>query len=286
LWILGEDDTAEHVVINEPVTEQVEQNGQMVAIERVMHDMSVGKYDVTVSSGPSFTTMRQESAEFYTNAMQAAKDPVTAAVVSYLAIKNQDVPYSDLAAKLIKSTLPPAQQQIIDEETGGKQEEKEPVVQLAEGPLPLSQVPQAIETLKGQIVQAQEAIQKADVAKQEAELLKQQNDQAAKALDAERVKIEQFNAETERWKAMQAAEEAQRRADEEQVKLLQEDQRIQIEAEQSKGAAIAGDGQAFEAWKATLESQTKIRVAEIMAASRDRSAALMASRPKIPEKRP
>ena len=202
--ILGEDDSAEHVTINQPTMEQKEVNGQIVAIEKVLNDLSVGKYDVTVSSGVPFSTARLEAADFFTSAMQAAKDPATMAAISYLAIKNQDVPHADLAAKLIKATMPPQMQQIIDDETGGDKkdgEETEPVAQTPEGPLPLSQVPQAIDALKQQIMQAQEALQQADAAKQQAELLKAQNQQQANEIEMERVRIEQFNAETARLEA-------------------------------------------------------------------------------------
>ena len=201
--ILGEDDGAEHVTINAPTMEQKEVNGQVVAIEKVLNDLSVGKYDVTVTSGPPYSTARLEAAEFFTNAMQAAKDPATVAAISYLAIKNQDVPHADLAAKLIKATMPPVMQQIIDDETGGGEEGEnaDPVAQTPEGPLPLSQVPQAIDALKQQIVQAQEALKQADVAKQQAEMLKAQNQQQANEIEMERVRIEQFNAETARLEA-------------------------------------------------------------------------------------
>jgi len=281
--ILGEDDSAEHVVINDPTQEQQEVNGQMVAIDKVLHDMSVGKYDVTIANGPSYTTMRQESAEFFADAMASAKDPATASVISYLAIKSQDIPNADLAAKLIKATMPSELQQIIDDETGGDDgQEQEPVVQTPEGPLPLSQVPQAIEALKAQTVQGQEALQKGDADQQQAAVLKEQNQQTANQLESERIRIEQFNAETARFQAEVKAEEARRAADAEEIRLLQEQERTQVEAQQAQYTALQGDSTAFEAWKATLESQTKIRVAEIMAASRDRAATLQAKRPKSP----
>ncbi len=198
--ILGEDDSAEHVVINDPQQEQQEQNGQMVTVDKVLHNLTAGKYDVTVSSGPSFSTMRQESAEFFSNAMSAAKDPATASVISYLAIKNQDVPNSELAAKLIKATL----QQIIDDETGSdkKDGEQEPTAMLPEGPLPLSQVPQAIDALKQQVVQATEAAKGADVDKQKAAVLDAQNKQQELSIKANEVKIKAYEAETKRMEAV------------------------------------------------------------------------------------
>jgi Phage P22-like portal protein len=284
--ILGEDDQAEHVEINAPQ----QPDGQTAAINKVLNDLTVGTYDVTVSSGPSFTTMRQESAQFFADAMSSAKDPATASVISYLAIKSQDIPNADLAAKLIKATMPPPLQQIIDEETGGKgkdKEEQDPMAQTPDGPLPLSQVPQAIEALKQQIMQAHDQLQQVDMAKQQAEAarqqaeaLKQQNQQEINALDAERVKIEQFNAETARLEAQARADEASRAADVEEARLLQAHQQIQIDARLAEQEAVQGDSTAFEAWKATLEADTRIHVANIMAGASDRRAALAASKQK------
>ena len=232
--ILGDDDTAEHAVINDVQVENKVVNGQMVAVEKVLNDVTVGKYDVRVAPGQSFTTMRLEAQEFYTGAMQAAKDPVTAAVVTYLAMKNQDSPYAELAANLIKSTLPPVQQQIIDDETGGDKgndgEEQEPVAMTPEGPLPLSQVPQAIEALKAQIVQSQEAMKQADFARQQAELMKQQNEAQKLKLEAEKVKIEAFRAETERAEMEQSVNSEQMKAVTETEKERTEQLRIQAEA--------------------------------------------------------
>jgi hypothetical protein len=233
--ILGEDDSAEHVTINQPTMEQKQVNGQIVAIEKVLNDLSVGKYDVTISNGPSFSTMRQESADFFTSAMQAAKDPATMAAISYLAIKNQDVPHSDLAAKLIKATMPPVMQQIIDDETGGDEkdgEDQEPVAQTPEGPLPLSQVPQAIDALKQQIMQAQEALQSQEAEaktvqadKTSTQLQKAALDAQQKVMNAEfsaqqqvmQAEFDRMTADIARMKAELNAEVVKQEAQDDQV---------------------------------------------------------------------
>jgi hypothetical protein len=212
--ILGEDDSAEHVVINDPQQVKQDQGGIMVAVEKVMHDMTAGKYDVTVSSGPSFTTMRQESAEFFASAMQAAKDPATASVISYLAIKNQDVPHADLAAKLIKSTLPPAMQQIIEDETGGEDENgqpKEPMVQTPNGPVPMSQIPQVIE-------QMGMALQNADQAVEQADVMDKQNKAKELEIKARDSETKAFEAETKRLAEQAAAQAEQERIEIERIK--------------------------------------------------------------------
>ena len=53
--IIGEDSTAEMVTLNE----EVEENG----VKRVKNDLSVGKYDVVMDTGPGYETKREEGAE-------------------------------------------------------------------------------------------------------------------------------------------------------------------------------------------------------------------------------
>jgi len=115
--IIGEDGEPDHCVMcvgmGQPVTEQPDERG---AIKKI-YDPSVGKYDVVVSVGPSYATKRVESAEFLTQTAQAAKDPITAQVITYLALKSQDWPGANEAAEMIKKLLPP---QIIESEAEGK----------------------------------------------------------------------------------------------------------------------------------------------------------------------
>lgn len=71
--ILGEDEEPKQITVNQPKTpqmkaqEQAKQaskpSKQMAAISEIANDLSVGKYDVTVSTGPSYSTLRQETAE-------------------------------------------------------------------------------------------------------------------------------------------------------------------------------------------------------------------------------
>lgn len=94
--IVKEDGTAEMVPINQPYT----QNG-----EPVNHDLSKGKYDVTVSTGPSFQTKRQEAASTMMEFVKAL--PNTAPVVSDLIARNMDWPGADQIADRLKKGLPP-----------------------------------------------------------------------------------------------------------------------------------------------------------------------------------
>lgn len=94
--ILGEDGTEEIVRLNQVF----ERKGEMVA-----YDLSAGKYDVAVSTGPSFETKRQEAVasmadmtKGYPQLMQVAGD---------LMVKNMDWPGAQEIAERIKKTLPP-----------------------------------------------------------------------------------------------------------------------------------------------------------------------------------
>src|SRR5690606_1866668 len=64
--VIGEDGTQETQKINGPV-EETDEDGQPIVDEEgqsVMgiRDLRAGKYDLTVTSGPSFTTRREEAA--------------------------------------------------------------------------------------------------------------------------------------------------------------------------------------------------------------------------------
>lgn len=95
--ILGEEDQEKMVVINSlMMTEQGPQP---------YNDMSVGKYDVKIGVGPSYTTKRQEAAEGMTDFMQTI--PQAAPMVADLVAAAQDWPDSDKIAERLRKMLPP-----------------------------------------------------------------------------------------------------------------------------------------------------------------------------------
>lgn len=117
--ILGEDDSQKMVRINETVF-----NDEVGAFE-VLNDMSVGKYDVRVSVGPSYTTKRQESADSMMAFMQAY--PNATPVIGDLVAKNMDWPGADQIADRLKSLLPP--EMLDDEITPEEQEQQQAMVE-------------------------------------------------------------------------------------------------------------------------------------------------------------
>ena len=66
-------------------------------------DFNVGRYDVTVESGPSYTTQRQESREILTELMRSA--PMLGEIAGDLLIKNFDIPEAEEIAKRIKKKI-------------------------------------------------------------------------------------------------------------------------------------------------------------------------------------
>lgn len=105
--VLGVDGAEKYVKINSP--RQDPATGQMV----VDNDLSTGKFDVTVTVGPSFSTQRQEATELYTQLGQAV--PQLWMVAGDLIMKSMDLPYSDQLAERFKALLPPQIQQTLTE---------------------------------------------------------------------------------------------------------------------------------------------------------------------------
>ena len=85
--------------------ERDEQTGQMRAVETVVNDLTVGTYDVTVSVGPAYRTMRQEAADAMVQFGQAWPKPME--IAGDKVVKSMDWPGADEIAERIKRTIPP-----------------------------------------------------------------------------------------------------------------------------------------------------------------------------------
>lgn len=123
--ILGEDGTPETVKIN---GEQQEMEGQDDAKEALrIHDVRIGRYDVTVSSGPSFTSRREEARIEMMEMIRSYPD--AAPIIGDLLAKNLDWPGADEIAERLKKMLPP---QLRDEEGDIPPELKQQIDQMSE----------------------------------------------------------------------------------------------------------------------------------------------------------
>lgn len=128
------DNTEDFVEINKTIID--EQTGQEVTI----HDMSMGRFDVVVDTGPSYTTQRIEAADGMMQFISAM--PQAGAVISDLVAKAMDWPDADEVQERLRKTLPPG------------------IVEYAEGEEP----PQAPPTPEQQaeMAKAEAAMKKAD----------------------------------------------------------------------------------------------------------------------------
>jgi hypothetical protein len=183
LRILGADGAEKYVRVNQPdpVTGEI------------LNDLSVGKFDVVVTTGPSFATQRMEAAEVYTGLAQA--DPTLMAVAGDLIIKAHDLPLAHEIAERKRLMLPPQIQQSLGEK--GKQS---PEVQAA-----LMQAEQAMQQVQqmGQLVQ--QASEEARGEKSDAEKAKAANQVAAAQID---IKAAQLAVDVANFKTLVAQAEA------------------------------------------------------------------------------
>lgn len=147
---------------------------------------SIGKYDVTVTVGPSYNTKRMEAAESMSAMTQG--NPQLFPIIGDLMIKAMDWPMADEIAKRLKAMLPPEIKQMEDQE-----DSEQAKVQAA-----VQQATQQMEQQIAPILQAFEQLQ--------AEHAKMQQEVAVNAakleLDGRKIAVDEYKAETERAVAM------------------------------------------------------------------------------------
>ncbi len=124
--VIGEDGTPAEKQINKPFPQQ-DENGQPVMQEEqdeygqkiqtavmAMHDLTVGKYDLTVTTGPSYTTRREEAAAQMVEFVRSYPD--SAPLIGDLVAKNLDWPGADEIAKRLQAVNPALQKEQIPPE--------------------------------------------------------------------------------------------------------------------------------------------------------------------------
>jgi cell division septum initiation protein DivIVA len=106
--VLGVDGAEKFVKVNSFVVDEA--SGEQKAV----NDLRRGKFDVTVTTGPSFATQRQEASELYVQLLQAI--PALGAVAPDLVVKTFDTPYSEDMAERLRMMLPPQIQQSLNKD--------------------------------------------------------------------------------------------------------------------------------------------------------------------------
>lgn len=171
--VMGLDDESELTVINKAVIDP--QTGQEV----ILNDLTQGKYDVIVTTGPSYASQRIAAVDSIMQFMQA--NPQIGPLISDLVAKNMDWPGSAEIAERLKKALPPGLSG--DDEQQGQQ---------APNPQQQMQQQQAIAMQQQQALEAQKAQNQnqIDAAKVQVEAQKVQADMAKIELEHKKLDLE------------------------------------------------------------------------------------------------
>lgn len=106
-------------LLNEDGSEKWEHINKLIQTPQgpqFFHDLSLGKYDVAIKTGPSYATRRQESADFLLQFMQTMPD--SAHFVADLLAKNLDAPGAEELAKRFRILLNKTNPELFPEGTG------------------------------------------------------------------------------------------------------------------------------------------------------------------------
>ena len=172
--IIGEDGETDMAKIDPmqemPVKKIVDQQG--IEIDKI-YNPNVGKYDVVVTTGPSYSTKRQETREEMAQLLQG--NPQLWAIAGDLFVKNMDWPGADEMAKRLAKT--------IDPKFMG--DEDDPALQAAK--MQMQAMGQEMEQMHQMIQNVNKSIEVQDLKRKEYE-----------------VEIKAYQAETQRIAAIQA----------------------------------------------------------------------------------
>lgn len=146
----------------EPVRKVQDENG--VVLEKI-YNPGVGRYDVVVTTGPSYMTKRQEAMDAMSQILQG--NPNLWAVAGDLFVKNMDWPGAEEMAERLRKTIDPSVLADQDED---------PALQAAQ---------QQMETMS-----------------QEMEQMYQMLQNVSQSMEAQKLRIDEYNAETKRISAV------------------------------------------------------------------------------------
>lgn len=183
--VIGEDGSQSEQAINQEAPAKddkgnplVDEQGQAIM---AMHDLTAGKYDLTVTTGPSFTTRREEAAAQMTEMLRAF--PPAAPIIGPELAKNLDWPGADKIAEKLEA--------------------------LTSGQVP-DQVKKAIEEGKQKIQQLSEENQKLKL-DQSANMAKQQSDFETKRMEiAAKERMQEMEIQSEERMAIIKVESEER----------------------------------------------------------------------------
>ena len=159
-------------------------NGQIVEGQERDYDLTQGKYDVRVTTGAAYTTLRQESATLFKELL--AQRPDLTNVIGDIAFESMDVPGASAIAKRLKKTIDP---KLLEEDT------QDPQIMAMQQQL--MQAQQIIEQMQVQMQQMAEA-NEAEMMETQAKLqIDAQKEQDKNNLDLMKLQYEKEKATAE-----------------------------------------------------------------------------------------
>ena len=196
--ILGMDGKEKPALI-EPGLKQAHQEGGAQDYPEVkeIFNPTVGKYDVSIDTGPSFQTQRQEAAAALTEL--ASRNPALMQIAGDLIIRSYDFPGADAIATRIEKTIPPNIKEGAENDIASMAQQLQQMgKQLEQGKMLAQKMDQHIQQLEkekeGKVLERETQLMIAGM-KRETETEKQEDD----------FNIERYKAETERMKVLEPA---------------------------------------------------------------------------------
>jgi hypothetical protein len=182
--ILGEDGSEDFARIDpeQPQASREVKDAAGQVIERI-YNPGVGRYDVTVTVGPAYSTKRQEAAEFLTQVVQSS--PEMMQVAGDLMFKALDMPYADELSKRMAKMLPP------------------PLQDQQEGPQVPPEVQQQMQAMGQQMEQLQAQLSSA-AAQLGDKRMEYEGKRADLMIKERELAIREYDAETKRIQAVNA----------------------------------------------------------------------------------
>tara|TARA_R110000796_G_scaffold203024_4_gene319333 strand:- start:5816 stop:8050 length:2235 start_codon:yes stop_codon:yes gene_type:complete len=207
---LGEDGKAEVIQLSTTQSGEVQDAAGKITN---IYNLSVGKYDVAVSTGPSYNTKRQDAFESMAQMTQA--NPNLWGVIGDLLVKNMDWPGADEMAKRMRATIPPEilqddqdqdgdQSQLTPEHMEQMQQMQQAFEQLQEQAQQLAQENEQLngvvqsKAIEQQMAAQDNELKRYDIdVKREAASAKSEEAQAKLMLDAQQLELSRFEAESQ-----------------------------------------------------------------------------------------
>ena len=193
LRVLGVDGTPQNVRLGPPQPGEQPPAVQMPdgkpgSPKAGVFDLAAGKYDLTVETGPSFTTKRQEAAAQITEFVRAF--PHVFPIIGDLLVKVLDWPGADEIAARLKTMLPPA-----------LQGQNPQVMQMQQQMQQMdAQAREAIGQLQGELQKCQQALAKATTAAEQQRIASEAKE-LDKQIDQQKLAIDFYGEVTKRLQA-------------------------------------------------------------------------------------